>query len=160
VNKSSEGISPQFFISSDTKNFTMSSDGSRKYWSPTFEAISEEENISNCIVDSPMHKKLIMDIDYPDQVINKRASRRPPSIHAALSPDISMAEREMITQNPKIIIAHYENIIENLNKDYEILYESKGDLVNKINTLKIQVSDSNKLLLKLQEGIQLYYNRL
>lgn len=40
--KSSDITHPQFFISSETKNFNMSSEGSRKYRSPTFEAISEE----------------------------------------------------------------------------------------------------------------------
>jgi hypothetical protein len=44
--KSSEGTYPHFFISSDTKNLNISSEGSRKYRSPTFEAISEEENNS------------------------------------------------------------------------------------------------------------------
>jgi hypothetical protein len=150
--KSSEGTYPHFFISSDTKNFTVSSDGSKQYRSPTFEAISEEENMSPGIVDSPSHKRLVMDIDYPDKFIMKRATRRPPSIHAALSPDISLSDREIMNQNPKLIIAHYESIILNLNKDYEEVFNRNEYLVNQVLNLRTQVSDSNKLLLKLQEG--------
>lgn len=150
--KSSEGTYPHFFISSDTKNFTVSSDGSKKYRSPTFEAISEEENNSVGIVDSPTHKRLVMDIDYPDKFIMKRATRRPPSIHAALSPDISISDREILNQNPKLIVAHYESIVLNLNQDYEEVFNRNEYLVNQVLSLRTQISDSNKLLLKLQEG--------
>lgn len=67
LNKSNEEVHAQFFLSSDTKNFMLSSDGSRKYRSPTFEAISEENNTSNIIVDSPTNKRLLMDIDFPER---------------------------------------------------------------------------------------------
>lgn len=154
--KSSEGTYPQFFISSDTKNLNVSSEGSRKYRSPTFEAISEEENNrSHCMIDSPTHKRLCMDVDYPEKFVVNRASRRPPSIHAALSPDISLTEREIINQNPKILIAHYENVISSLRKDYEEMYNRNGGLERQVDRLKTQLSDSNKLLLKLQEGMDL-----
>lgn len=82
----------------------------------------------------------------------KRASRRPPSIHAALSPELSAKEKEMMIQNPKIIIAHYEGIIGNLNSDNEHLNNKNEELEKQILKLKYQLSDSNKLLLKLQEG--------
>ncbi|CAI2387076.1 unnamed protein product [Moneuplotes crassus] len=150
--KSSENVYPQFFASNEMKTFTMSSEGSKKYRSPTFEAISEEENnVSNYCVDSPLHKKLNMDIEHPEHHTSRRYFKRPPSIHAALSPDISQANKEMMVQNPKIIIAHYENIIQCLNKDYETLYQKKEDSDIKAQKLKTQMSDSNKLILKLQE---------
>ena len=152
LNRSSDEAHPQFFLSSDTKNFMVSSDGSRKYRSPTFEAISEENNGSNIIVDSPTNKRLLMDIDFPEKWAMKRASRRPPSIHAALSPELSAKEKEMMIQNPKIIIAHYEGIIGNLNSDNEHLNNKNEELEKHILKLKYQLSDSNKLLLKLQEG--------
>lgn len=82
----------------------------------------------------------------------KRQSRRPPSIHAALSPDLSAKEKELMIQNPKIIISHYEGVIQSLNNDYEQLYGRNEDLEKQISKLKYQLSDSNKLLLKLQEG--------
>lgn len=93
-----------------------------------------------------------MDVDYPEKFVVNRASRRPPSIHAALSPDISLTEREIMNQNPKIIMAHYENIISNLRKDYEEMYSKNGGLERQVDRLKTQLSDSNKLLLKVQEG--------
>ena len=91
--KSSDITNQQFFVSSDTKNFNMSSEGSRKYRSPTFEAISEEENDSGrCVVDSPTYKRLSVDIDCPERFRVKRGSRRPPSIHAALNPNVDLKE--------------------------------------------------------------------
>lgn len=155
--KSSEGTYPPFFISSDTKILNISSDGSRKYRSPTFEAISEEENNSRWIVDSPMYRRLSMDIDWPEKNVIQRATKRPPSIHAALSPDISLHDKDFISQNPKIIIAHYESIINSLNKEYQAVYENNKELQKKASKCKKEVSDANKLLLKLQEGKAVNY---
>ena len=134
-------------------NFALSSEGSKKYRSPTFEAISEEENnMSHCIVDSPANKRLSMDIDQPEKAYMKRATKRPPSIHAALSPELSLNEKEIVGQNPRILVAHYESLINSLKKDYENIYTKNEDLEEQIQKLKTQVSDSNKLLLKVQEG--------
>ena len=139
LNKSNDEPHPQFFLSSETKNFMVSSDGSRKYRSPTFEAISEENNGSNWVTDSPTNKRLLMDIDFPDRCTMKRASRRPPSIHAACSPELSAKDKELLIQNPKIIIAHYEGIIGNLNNDYEHLFNKNEELEKQIHKLKYQL---------------------
>jgi hypothetical protein len=99
-----------------------------------------------------MHKRLSMDIDCPERAVNQRATKRPPSIHAALSPDISLTDREFIIQNPKLIIAHYEGIINSLNKEYQTIDQNNKELERKASKYKKDVSDANKLLLKLQEG--------
>ena len=94
----------------------MSSEESRKYRSPTFEAISEEDNSNSPkVVDSPTYKRLSVDIDNPEKFIVQRMSKRPPSIHAALNPELLVKEFE--NQNPRLLVAHYENIIDSMNRN-------------------------------------------
>lgn len=130
--KSSDITHQQFFISSDTKNFNMSSEGSKKYRSPTFEAISEEENNSGrCIVDSPTYKRLSVDMDCPERFMVKRDSRRPPSIHAALNPNI--LSKDLRRSDPDM---QDSNIVHPNNSKWN----------------EACAYHSNKLLLKAQEG--------
>jgi hypothetical protein len=93
-----------------------------------------------------------MDIDCPEKLPVYRSSKRPPSIHAALTPDMTLADRDLMAQNPKLIFAHYEEIIGSMTKEFEEVSRHNSELGGKVAKLKTQVSDANKLLLRVQEG--------
>lgn len=82
-----------------------------------------------------------MDMDFPDRFVVHRVSKRPPSIHAALNPDIE--SRDFRRSDPDL---------QQLKSSYDVINEKNRMLENQINEMRYQLSDSNKLLLKVQEG--------